>query len=304
MSLRKERALALVGCAEKPFVLAIDHREALRGMLASASGLPVSRVRDDQLIDFKANIVELIGPWIDAVLVDTRALDRIVEVRRASSFTFRIIVAVDSLAGQPGQRPERAGLDRTISVERLARVASGVKLLAFLRPDLKDVEEEVDVKDYKVNCTTLGMPHMLEILARADARRSVGVDWANLAFAAGEVAKKYEPDIAKLALPVGEASSAGDAEIVAVAERLSTTVEGPWLLLSSGIEPRIFPRVAGLAGRGGASGVVAGRAVWCRLVGMSQGEKRNAKREIRLQVNELRENIDRHCVSILDKFVS
>lgn len=41
----------------------------------------------------------------------------------------------------------------------------------------------------------------------------------------------------------------------------------PWVILSSGVDADIFGRAVSIAMKGGASGFLAGRAVWASVVG-------------------------------------
>ena len=42
----------------------------------------------------------------------------------------------------------------------------------------------------------------------------------------------------------------------------------PWVILSSGVAPDLFPRAVRAAMQAGASGFLAGRAVWASVVGL------------------------------------
>jgi len=54
---------------------------------------------------------------------------------------------------------------------------------------------------------------------------------------------------------------------------LTDAIASPWVVLSSGVPAERFPRAVGLACRAGASGFLAGRAVWAAVVGSDDVER-------------------------------
>ncbi len=60
----------------------------------------------------------------------------------------------------------------------------------------------------------------------------------------------------------------GDAdEIRRRCAQITEAVSSPWVVLSSGVPADDFPRAVELACREGASGFLAGRAVWAAVIG-------------------------------------
>ena len=58
------------------------------------------------------------------------------------------------------------------------------------------------------------------------------------------------------------AGKADDTTIARVCEQVSAALPCPWVVLSQGVEIPEFPRAVEIACRSGASGFLAGRAVW------------------------------------------
>lgn len=48
--------------------------------------------------------------------------------------------------------------------------------------------------------------------------------------------------------------------------QLSRTIDGPWVVLSSGVPQDVFPEAVAWACEEGASGFLAGRAVWASSI--------------------------------------
>ena len=59
---------------------------------------------------------------------------------------------------------------------------------------------------------------------------------------------------------------ADDEAINAAAGRLTEAIAMPWVVLSNGVRPERFDDAAVAAARGGASGFLAGRAIWLESI--------------------------------------
>ena len=71
---------------------------------------------------------------------------------------------------------------------------------------------------------------------------------------------EVRPSLYKCQVPL--AGRGDPAEITRWAERIDAALPVPWVVLSQGVDPDDFPRAVEAACRGGASGMLAGRAVW------------------------------------------
>src|SRR5690606_20044515 len=78
----------------------------------------------------------------------------------------------------------------------------------------------------------------------------------------------------KVQVPLGGAGTL--AEQQAASERLGEVIHGPWVVLSQGVPLDRFADAVLAACRGGASGFLAGRALWSDVVGAAdvRGELR------------------------------
>ena len=61
-------------------------------------------------------------------------------------------------------------------------------------------------------------------------------------------------------------------ELLAAAQKLNDQISMPWVILSSGVDEKLFPRAVRFAMQAGASGFLAGRAVWSTVVGLPDTE--------------------------------
>ena len=61
-------------------------------------------------------------------------------------------------------------------------------------------------------------------------------------------------------------------ELLSASQRLNENINMPWVILSSGVDEKLFPRAVSVAMTAGASGFLAGRAVWSSVVGLPDTE--------------------------------
>jgi sulfofructosephosphate aldolase len=61
-------------------------------------------------------------------------------------------------------------------------------------------------------------------------------------------------------------------ELLCASQRLNDHINMPWVILSSGVDEKLFPRAVRVAMTAGASGFLAGRAVWASVVGLPDNE--------------------------------
>ena len=55
--------------------------------------------------------------------------------------------------------------------------------------------------------------------------------------------------------------------LLSACQRLNDQMNMPWVILSSGVDANIFGRAVDVAMQAGASGFLAGRAVWASVIG-------------------------------------
>ena len=72
-------------------------------------------------------------------------------------------------------------------------------------------------------------------------------------------------DLYKAEVPLHGRGS--EAALRSACAALTKAISSPWVVLSSGVEPDEFPRAVELACKEGASGFLAGRAVWKPVIG-------------------------------------
>ena len=240
-------------------MVAIDQRESLRAMFEAARGVAAT---DDLLADFKAAVAEILSPHASAMLVDAphgrRALTVLADAPACGS-----ILALDAFDQEPGAPIARTDVDETIDVAAAAAAGVvGFKLLLMWNADGGNADECVDIaRRFLDRAHAVGRLGVVEVMVRPPATEPAeGWDRDAVLVTAARAMAALGPDLYKTEVPT--LGAAPDDRIAAIAEALSTVLPCPWVVLSSGVEPARFPSAVEAACRGGASGFLAGRAIW------------------------------------------
>lgn len=240
-------------------IVAIDQRESLRTMLTQISGV---RAPDDDLISFKRAVIRSLSVHASAFLLDRDyALGPAVVEGELDPACGRI-VAADKLIQAPGGQVEGTELDPGVVDLAVQAGATALKLLVLWHPDRGRAERSRLVTDFVAVCRDSGLLSLVEGVVRPPAGASAEDTWLlseGILEAAGELTG-HEPDLYKAQVPtLGEGPAE---EIEALSERMTAIVGRPWVVLSSGVAHEKFAGAVEASCRGGASGFLAGRAIW------------------------------------------
>jgi tagatose 1,6-diphosphate aldolase len=288
LSAGKLRALATFADDEGRFtMLAVDQRPPIFAALARHGERDPATVPYDEIAAVKGKLLETLAPHATAALIDPiwshprHVLDVPGRVGLLSTLEDHAFETVD------GERRSR-----TIegwSVAQIRRTgALGVKLLVWHRPDLSDAthaHQDALVERVGRACAEHDLAFVLELLTYPLAGEDPeGEPYARAKPEAvlGSLRRYAEPrfgvDLMKLEFPVDLARVDGfHAGALDGATRtpifdlddvhgwlaeLDAASPVPWVLLSAGVGPRAFALAVDLAMNAGASGILAGRAVW------------------------------------------
>jgi sulfofructosephosphate aldolase len=231
-------------------MVAMDQRDSLRTMLARHhDGVDADRIRR-----FKLAVARELGAEASGFLLDRHyAFDELV-VSRLLPPSCGLILAVDALEQPPGGVVEDTDLDDGVDAGAAAAAgAVALKLLVIWRDDERRERRLELSRRFVELARDHGLLSVLEGVVRADDREAAIVEAARELAATG-------PDLYKCEVPLrGRAPSE---EIERHARAIDAVVPCPWVVLSQGVEPDDFPRGVEAACRGGASGLLAGRALW------------------------------------------
>jgi sulfofructosephosphate aldolase len=243
-------------------MVAIDQREAMRAMFAECQDEPVT---DEQMTDFKVRATHALSPHASAVLVDREfALDRVL-AEHAMAPGCGLIVAADHFVPDADELVAEVRIDEEVVPERVkAHGAVALKLLVLWRPDEPPEPRVEMVTQFTKLCRSAGMISIVEPISRRprdgrewDRERGVGTAARDLGALGADL---YKAEVPLYGL-------GPEAEIRRRCAQLTEAIASPWVVLSSGVPQDAFPRAVRLACLEGASGFLAGRAVWRSVIG-------------------------------------
>jgi sulfofructosephosphate aldolase len=240
-------------------MVAMDQRESLRTMLADHG----HDATDERIVQFKLAVTRELSPHASALLVDSEYgwFERIVSERLVAP-SCGLIMAVDALDQQPGEIVEDTSLDETVDVA--AAAAAGVVALKLL-VTWRDDGERARRVEMSYAFSELARKHGLLSVLEPVVRGPEGFDReAAIVEAAGELSVTG-CDLYKCQVPL--AGKGDPADITRWARAIDAAAVCPWVVLSQGVEPADFPAAVEAACKGGASGMLAGRAVWTATLG-------------------------------------
>lgn len=243
-------------------MLAVDQREALRDMMSRARSAEIS---DADMTDFKVSAAQALTPYASAVLVDPEfGWDAVVE-RAAVDPSCSLITAADRFVAGNGEFVREASFDTSLDYAAMKRQgAKALKLLVLWRED-QDPQQRVDeVRRFVAACRELDLVSVIEPVARGRWDGAPSDVEAGVLAAAKELGS-LGADIYKAEVPFKGAES--DDRVHDACRELTDSIDGPWVVLSSGVDADRFPEAVGIACRAGASGFLAGRAVWASVLG-------------------------------------
>jgi sulfofructosephosphate aldolase len=222
-------------------MVAMDQRESLRTMLRE-HGHDASEAR---VARFKEAVARELAPHASGFLIEGDHLGTV-----APHVPHGLILAVDVLDQEEGAAVEDTTLDE--DARPPARVVA-LKLLVIWRDDERRAERVELSRRFVELADSNGLLSVLEPVVRHEDR-----EWAILAAAAELGAVR--PSLYKCQVPL---EGKGDSEAIARhAREIDAALPVPWVVLSQGVAADDFPVAVEASCRGGASGFLAGRALW------------------------------------------
>ena len=238
-------------------VLAIDHRDSLRAVLAPDDQESVSA---DDITDLKRELVGALAADATGVMLEPEySIPQLLDGTLPAEVGFTAALEAQGYAADP-----EAAATRVLegwSVEGAAACgASAAKLLVLYRPDRPHgaVQEGV-AAEILAECRRVGIPLVLEPLFYGlddpAARRAIVIETVER-FAA------MDPHLLKLPFPVDPAHESDRAVWASACAEVTERCHMPWTLLSGGGNYESYRDQVAAAVAAGCSGFMAGRALW------------------------------------------
>ena len=251
---------------------AVDQRPPIKDPIAAHLG--VDEAPWEEVARFKELLVETLQDQSTAMLLDPHyAIPR--AHNTLSPGKGLVVTLEDSLFRETGDGRISSSIDDW-SVAKIKRMgADAVKVLAWYRPDagtsVKDAQHDY-VKRVGEECARYDIPFLFELLVyplAGDADRTgdyvemKGKRTDHVLASVEEFAKPdYGVDVFKLESPVNAEDADGSTEVQKAFDEMGRLAGRPWVMLSAGAGKPEFRKVLGHAFAAGASGFLAGRAIW------------------------------------------
>ena len=251
---------------------AVDQRPPIKQPIAAWHG--VEEAPWLEVARFKRLLVETLQAESTAMLLDPHyavphGIDCLSPVKGL------IVTLEDSLFRETAGGRMSSNIDDW-SVDKIKRMGGdAVKVLAWYRPDADAsvCEAQKDyVKRIGEDCARFDIPFLFELLVYplpGDADHTT--DYVEMKAkksdqvlaSVEEFAKPdYGVDVFKLESPVNAADADGSADVQKLFDEMGRLAGRPWVMLSAGAGKAEFRNVLAHAFKAGASGFLAGRAIW------------------------------------------
>ena len=249
-------------------MLAVDQREAMRLMFcrrrrAGAGNRPAPT-------DFKVNAAKILSPYASAILVDQKFCYRQIVEQQAVANSCAMIVAADEFIPGNGIPVDSVVIDKSIDAQAVKRDGGkALKLLVLWRSD-EDPQQRLEmVKAFNTLCHDNGLLSIIEPVVRPP-RRGAAFNREQAIIDAAKELGDSGADLYKVEMPLfGKGTQQA---LLAASQKLNENIAMPWVILSSGVDDKLFPRAVSVAMQAGASGFLAGRAVWSSVIGLPDTE--------------------------------
>jgi tagatose 1,6-diphosphate aldolase len=280
LTIGKRRGLQSTANQNQIFtVLAFDHRQSFVKMLPADT---TSSVGYSEVVAAKLDVIEQLSPFSSAVLLDplygaSQAIARDVLPAKTG-----LLVALEK-TGYSGDSTARVTeLIPEWTVEKIKQMgADAVKLLIYYHPDAGELTDRQDALTAKVieACHKHDIAFFLEPVSYSidpDNDKNSPVFAASRPDVIVNMAKRLGqlgPDVLKLEFPVDSHLELDRSVWADACEAVTLASPCPWTVLSAGVDFELFSEQVEVACKAGASGYIAGRAVWKEGIPMQTEER-------------------------------
>jgi len=246
---------------------AIDHRGALKRALNAKNPDAVSY---QDIVDFKLDLCQAVAPFASAILLDP-------EYGAGQAIAAGLL---------PGPKGLLVGMEKTgytgdstaritellpgWSVKKVKKMgASAVKLLIYFRPDLKDIaSKQLDlVARLADQCLEEDIAFLVEPVSYpierggASSKKFAEIK-PGLVIETARQITALPIDVLKAEFPADIKFEQDEGKLLGFCQELNQASRLPWVLLSAGVDFESFRKQVKIACKAGASGFLAGRALW------------------------------------------
>jgi len=280
VSIGKLRGLQQLANAKGMMTMcAIDHRGALRRALNEENPDAVSY---QDMVNFKLDLCRAVAPSASAILLDPEYGAAQAIAAGALPASKGLLVSLER-SGYSGSSDARmTEVLSGWSVKKAKRMgASAVKLLIYFRPDLKDVAsrqlglvarlaDECLEEDIAFLVEPVGYP----VGKEKESPKGFAEIKPDLVIETARQVTALPVDVLKAEFPADIKFEQDEAKLLRLCQELDRASLRPWVLLSAGVDFNSFKKQVEIACKAGASGFLAGRALWQEGAAIRSREER------------------------------
>jgi len=256
---------------------ALDHRGSLQKMLKGVLGRDA--VYQD-IVDFKLDMSRSLSSEGSAMLLDPLfgAAQSIASGLLHGESGLVVSLEETGYEGDAAARVSRELPDwGAAKVRRMG--ADAAKLLLYYRPGLDVARQQLDlVRKLAADCDAQDLVFVVEPVGYPIGDEASGNRYAAVKpEVVIQTAKDISPlgiDVLKAEFPADVMVEKNEGKMLEYCKRLDGSSDVPWIILSAGVDFSWFQREVEIASKAGASGFLAGRALWQEATTMKTRDER------------------------------
>lgn len=258
-------------------ILACDQRGAMVRMMEKTG---VQSPGYAEIVRAKLDIIGAVGSVVTGALIDAEFGAAPAIAAGALPGRTGLVIALEETGYQEREGDRLARRLPGWTVGKIKRMgASAVKLLVYYNPHREAAAraQEALIEEVARECRRWDLPLMVEGVVYASPGSNQAAFTAERASLVIETARRltqFDIDLYKVEFPVLPEASEERRVWGQACERLHAACRTPWALLSAGVDFDAYAEQLRIACASGASGFVAGRAIWKEAISLRPGAER------------------------------
>ena len=244
-----------------------DHRGALKRALNPEDPGSVSY---QEMVDFKLDLCQALAPSSSAMLLDPLYGAAQAIASGIMPGNVGLLVSLEKTGYTSEGTARLTEIQPNWGVEKVKKLgASAAKLLVYFRPDLENIaSRQLDLVAKMANrCTEEDIPFLVEPVSypveqASPSAKSFAEMKPELVIETARQMTTLPIDILKAEFPADMAFEQDEGKLLSLCQELNEASKLPWVILSAGVDYKTFKKQVELACKAGASGFLAGRALW------------------------------------------
>jgi tagatose 1,6-diphosphate aldolase len=279
LSIGKLRGLQQIANPDGIFTMcAMDHRSSLRRIIEEG----MEEVNYEEMVQRKLELCSSLSPHASAVLLDPIFGAAQCIGHDALPKSTGLLVSIEASGYSGGKEYRVTELQDGWNVEKIKRMgASAAKLLVYYRPDLIELASKLlDMVDMiALECIKYDFPFVVEPLSypvgdEVNNPAQFATVKEQLVLKTAQHITGLPIDVLKTEFPADLRYKRDKAELIDLCHQLDTSSAVPWVVLSAGVDFELFCQQVEIACQSGASGFLAGRAIWQEAMHIDEAEER------------------------------